>query len=240
MHSSALINLDRFFKIYLKNFNNPKIIDFGGAASLPNKKTALDILKEYENVNYNYTSIDVAKGNNVDIVLKNPYIFNEIEKESIDIVISTSTIEHVEFFWLSFLEILKILKPNGLLYINVPSNGDFHRYEKDCWRYYPDSAKALVNWGKYNNFNPILLENYTSKQILEGGWNDYVAVILKDAIFLNNFRERIIFNYKDFYNGIDDKGKIYNFSNKTEDHKNWGFRLWYRIRKKLDKIKKKY
>ena len=110
MHSSALINLDRFFKIYLKNFNNPKIIDFGGAASLPNKKTTLDILKKYENVNYNYTSIDVTEGSNVDVVLKNPYIFNEIEKESIDIVISTSTLEHVEFFWLSFLEILKILK----------------------------------------------------------------------------------------------------------------------------------
>ena len=29
MHSSALLNLDKFFSIYLKNFDNPKILDFG-------------------------------------------------------------------------------------------------------------------------------------------------------------------------------------------------------------------
>ncbi len=43
---------------------------------------------------------------------------------------------------------------------------------------------------------------------------------------------------KKFLNGIDHNKKLYNFSNKSEDHKNWGFRLWYRIRKKIDKIKK--
>lgn len=236
MHSAAFINLQRFFNIYLNKFSNPEIIDFGGA-SIAKKKTALDVLQKYENIDFKYKSVDINKGSNVDIVLANPYSFSEIKPESVDIVISTSTFEHVEFFWLSFLEILKILKPNGLFYLNAPSNGDFHRFEKDCWRYYPDSANALVKWGKYNKFSPLLLENYTSKQLIEGGWNDYVAVFLKDEKFINNFKERIIYNYKDYFNGIDHEGKLYNFSNKTEDHKNWGFKLWYKIRKKIDKKK---
>ena len=47
----------------------------------------------------------------------------------------------------------------------------------------------------------------------------------------------MILNYKDFINSIDEKNKIYQFSNKTEDHYNWGYRLMYRIRKKLQKMK---
>ena len=37
--------------------------------------------------------------------------------------------------------------------------------------------------------------------------------------------------------GMDNKGKLYNFSNKSEDHKNWGFKLWYKLRKKIHKKK---
>ena len=44
---------------------------------------------------------------------------------SIDIVVSISVFEHVEFFWETYLEMLRILKPNGLLFINAPSNGHF-------------------------------------------------------------------------------------------------------------------
>ena len=155
-----------------------------------------------------------------------------------DVIISTSVFEHVEFFWLTYLEILRILKPNGIFYFNVPSNGDFHRWPQDCWRFYPDSGNALINWAKRNNFNPILLESYVSNQFLECGWNDYVSVTLKDEKYLDNFNDRIIHKYKKFLNGIDHNQKLYNFSNKSEDHKNWGFRLWYRIRKKIDKLKK--
>ena len=91
----------------------------------------------------------------------------------------------------------RILKPNGIFYFNVPSNGDFHRWPQDCWRFYPDSGNALINW-KRNNFNPILLESYVSKQYLECGRNDYVSVTLKDKKYLDNYNDRIIYNYKSF------------------------------------------
>ena len=97
------------------------------------------------------------------------------------------------------------------------------------------SLLGLKNW---LYFNSILLESFVSKQFLECGWNDYVSVTLKDEKYLNIFDDRIIYKYKKFSNGIDHNQKLYNFSNKSEDQKNWGFRLWYRIRKKIDKIKK--
>jgi len=237
MHSSAILNLERFFKIYLKKFNNPTILDYGGA-SQGKQTTALNILKRYY-TNYKYLSLDVAPNKNVDIVLKDPYKINELEKESIDIIICTSVFEHIEFFWLTYLEILKLLKPKGIFYLNVPSNGNFHRWSTDCWRFYPDSGNALVKWGKYNKFKPICLESFTTKQILECGWNDYVSVILKDETFSNNFDNKIISEYNDYYNGIDKEGKLSNFLYRSEDQSNWGYRLWYRFRKKRDKKKYK-
>ena len=246
MHSSSLINLERFFKIYLNKFNKPTILDYGGA-SHDNKSTALTILKKYY-TDYKYLSLDVAPNNddkydstrkNVDIIIQDPYQIKEIEKESVDIIVCTSVFEHIEFFWLTYLEILKLLKPKGIFYLNAPSNGDFHRWPVDCWRFYPDSANALVNWGKYNKFKSVCLESFTSKQILECGWNDYVSVILKDENFVNDFSKRIISEYNDYYNGMDKDGRLSNFLNKSEDQNNWGYKLWYKFRKKKDKKKYK-
>ena len=237
MHSSAILNLKNFFFTYLKYFKNPKILDFG-SQSLSDQIGSKVLLNEME-IDYEYTGADIEKGNNVDIVLNDPYVFKEIPDSSYDIVISTSVFEHVEFFWLTYLEILRVLKPKGIFYINAPSNGDFHRWPQDCWRFYPDSGNALINWAKRNNFNPIQLESFISNQFLECGWNDFVSITLKDEKYLNSFNDRIIYNHKNFFNGIDHNKKLYNFSNKSEDQKNWGFRMWYRLRKKIDKVKTK-
>ena len=43
MHSSALLNLERFFKIYFEKYDNPTILDYGGAA-LDNQKAGIQFL----------------------------------------------------------------------------------------------------------------------------------------------------------------------------------------------------
>lgn len=94
-------------------------------------------------------------------------------------------------FWVLFLEIMRVLKPHGLFYLNAPSNGPFHRYPVDCWRFYPDSGRALIAWARRNGVNAALLESYTSAQYREP-WNDFVAVFLRDEAFVAAYPERII------------------------------------------------
>ena len=237
MHSSAKRNLERFFKTYFKKQNSSlEVLDIGSQSLNKEWSTCKSILASSD-LKFNYTGADIVAGENVDLVIKEIYSFKEIPSNKYDVVTATSVFEHVEFFWLTYLEILRVLKPNGIFYMNTPSNGDFHRWPVDCWRFYPDSANALVNWGNRNNYNSVSLECFTSKQYLECGWSDYVSIILKDKKFLNNFNSKMINEYKDFLNGIDEKKKIYHFSNKTEDHKNFGYRFFYRIRKKLQKMK---
>jgi len=92
------------------------------------------------------------------------------------------------------------LKPSGLLYLNVPSNGLFHRYPVDCWRFYPDSGVALVNWGKRSGYKCVLLESFIGEKRTDI-WNDFVAVFIKDEQYMSQYLHRIHEEMPNFING---------------------------------------
>jgi SAM-dependent methyltransferase len=94
-----------------------------------------------------YTGLDVAPGPNVDVVATDPYVF-PIAAETYDLVISGSVFEHIEFPWLTMLEVARVMKPGAFAVIIAPSSGPEHRYPTDCWRYYPDGMRALAKWAK--------------------------------------------------------------------------------------------
>jgi SAM-dependent methyltransferase len=160
-----------FFNTYLRNSENLTIVDVGS-------QDVNGSLRSVAPKNNQYIGVDFEKAKGVDVVIKDPYAL-PFENESVDVVVSSSCFEHSEFFWLLFNEALRILKPTGLLFINVPSNGAFHRYPVDCWRFYPDSGVALQNWGKRSGYNCALLESFTGTR-KQDIWNDFIAVFVKD------------------------------------------------------------
>lgn len=93
---------------------------------------------------------DMEAGKNVDIVLRTPYVWFEIASESADVVISGQVFEHIQYFWITMLEVARVLKPGGICCILAPSSGPEHRYPTDCWRFYPDGLIALANWAELN------------------------------------------------------------------------------------------
>jgi SAM-dependent methyltransferase len=205
-------NCKLFFDTYSESFKNQslvKIVEIGS-------QNVNGTLRSVAPTAFEYVGVDFVEGDGVDIILDSPYSL-PFKTDSVDIVLSSSCFEHSEMFWLVYLEILRILKPSGLFYLNVPSNGDFHSYPVDCWRFYPDSGNALVSWSKKMGFNSVLLESYTSNQNLEH-WNDFVAVFLKDEGEISNFKSRIVDSFTDFINGKKYEIEDYiNFRRKPED-----------------------
>ena len=231
MHNSALESFNNFIDVYLSKLNNKKLklIEIGSLSVNSNIKNTLKN-------NMEYIGIDIVKGENVDIVLDDPYKF-PFEDKSIDVVISISVFEHTEFFWLTYLEILRVLKDDGLFFLNAPSNSKFHRHETDNWRFYPDSSLALQKWGERNNFNPKVLEHFTNFETGRDIWNDYVSVTIKDKQFINKFPDRIIHSKKNFTNGrLNDSDKIINYQEVPQDQNNWGWKMYYKLRKFLNKL----
>lgn len=170
--------------------------------------------------NFHYTGVDFVPGKGVDIVLDDPYRFPFADK-TFDVVVTSSCLEHSEFFWLTFLEILRITKDDGLVYINVPFNAAFHRYPVDCWRFYPDSGVALQNWGRRNGYDCELLESYVADQGNHGMVNDFVAVFVKSRAHAARYPARMVELRQDFTNAHSNRSaEILRLEWETEDQRN--------------------
>jgi SAM-dependent methyltransferase len=102
----------------------------------------------FENASWKYVGLDMAAGKNVDVVLRTPYIWKEVPSNSADVVVSGQAFEHIQFFWITMLEIARVLKPGGICCILAPSGGPEHRYPLDCWRFYPDGMSSLAEYAQ--------------------------------------------------------------------------------------------
>lgn len=183
----------QFFEVYGAMFAEPRILDVG----------AYDVngsLRTVAPKAGSYLGVDFAEGPGVDQVMTDPYAL-PFADESFDLCVSTSVLEHAEFFWLSFLEMIRVVVPGGLVYVNAPSNGEFHRYASDYWRFYPDAGFAMERWAKRNGVSVALLESFIGKQ--DGDqWNDFVAVFVKDEATVDRFGGRIMDLNPNYYNGF--------------------------------------
>jgi SAM-dependent methyltransferase len=197
MHHTALQNCQQFFESYGESINKlaPKarVVEIGS-------QDVNGSLRTFCPANFDYIGVDFVAGKGVDLILDDPYTL-PFESESVDVVLSSSCFEHSEMFWLLYIEIMRILKPTGVFYLNVPSNGELHRWPVDCWRFYPDSGRALITWAKRNGMNSQLLESYTSTQIGDQ-WNDFVAVFLKNEAHTEKYPNRILHIKTDYSNGL--------------------------------------
>lgn len=175
MHISSYNKMEQFVAKHLAGFKNRnvKILDIG---STDVNGSYRDLFKEN---NWEYYGADIAKGNNVDIILYDHYNWKNIKSDSYDVVISGQAFEHIEFYWVTILEIARVLKSGGICCIIAPSNGVEHKYPVDCWRFYPDGFRALARYANldaieiYTEFEP---QQYPDASEL---WKDSVLIARK-------------------------------------------------------------
>lgn len=166
MHASSLENMyicyDRFITDnYLEKQAQVSVLDVGGS----------DYNGSYREVfahpRFAYTATDISEGPGVQLVMQDPYRL-PIDDRSIDIVVSGQMLEHCEFFWLAFAEMVRVLRPGGFIFLIAPSAGPEHRYPVDCYRFYPDAFRALARYA-----NCAVVDIWRDDR---GPWQDLVGV----------------------------------------------------------------
>lgn len=170
MHASALEYGKRFFEIYMEDWFE-RVLDIG----------SLDINGSLRSVcpaRLAYTGIDLSPGKGVDFVLSDPYAY-PFPDGHFHMIVSTSCFEHDPWFWVTFLEAVRVLAPGGLLYINAPSNGFYHGHPFDHWRFFPDAGLALQAWAQRSGVTVDLLESFTGARATGEFWSDFVMVYRK-------------------------------------------------------------
>lgn len=137
MHDTALVAGEGFSKMY----GNPGkvVVDVGG------QDINGSLRSFFESAGMKYICLDMVEHPSVDIVVKpgEPFPFPD---GSIDIIVSTSCFEHDPCFWMTFREMARVVKEGGFIYVNAPSNGAYHGYPGDNWRFYGDAGQALAHW----------------------------------------------------------------------------------------------
>jgi len=169
MHASSKENMircrDRYLTPeYLRDKGSVTVLDMGGA----------DVNGSYRDVFSNelfvYKVADISDAEGVEIVMDDPYHI-PLPDGSVDLVVSGQMLEHSEFFWLVFEEMVRVLVPDGFLFLIAPSAGPIHRHPVDCYRFYPDAYHALAKYAGCH-----LLE---VRHDQKGPWNDLVGVFAK-------------------------------------------------------------
>lgn len=127
-----------------------------------------------------YLGLDINHGKSVDIKV-NIGDTLPIRDDFADCVLTSSQMEHDDFFWMTFLDYARIVKPGGFIYMNAPSNGHYHRYPNDNWRFYPDCGHVLVRWAKKNGINIHLVESFVADRNRDV-WNDFVGIFTKGDV----------------------------------------------------------
>jgi glycosyltransferase involved in cell wall biosynthesis/SAM-dependent methyltransferase len=203
MHQTALKYAKLFFETYCEIDNSEKysIVEIGS-------QDVNGSLRDVAPSGFNYIGLDFVEGKGVDIVIDDPYKI-PLPDGYADIVVTSSCFEHSEFFWLAFLEIVRILKPGGYIYMNAPSNGMYHKYPVDCWRFYPDSGNALAAWARRSGYSLELIESFIGERSNEDIWNDFVAVFFKPD-GKKNIKASLIIEKIENYSNAYSNGEFFN------------------------------
>ena len=168
MHDTALLAGGFFGKIY--GANGMKVLDVGGQDVNGSLRGSFAQME--------YCSMDIEAGNGVDVICKpgEPFPFPD---GYFDLVVSTSCFEHDPCFWMTFREIGRVVKLGGYIYMNAPSQGKYHTYPGDNWRFYSDAGQALAYWsGKEveGTCYPMTIEETFHIMPLTDIWVDFVCV----------------------------------------------------------------
>lgn len=169
MHASSMENMRRCYANHivgsaLEERESARVLDIGGS----------DVNGSYREIfchpRYAYTAADLIDGPGVHVVLTDPYRL-PLDDAAIDVVISGQMLEHCEFFWLMFAEMVRVLRPGGFIFLIAPSAGPEHAYPVDCYRFYPDAYRALARYAGCR-----LVEVWRDER---GPWQDLVGVFTR-------------------------------------------------------------
>lgn len=169
MHSSAM----RIGTKFLENYSFPalkRILEIG----------SLDVngsLRSSKPRGVEWIGVDIESGKGVDVVIE-PHKKLPFPDNHFDLVVASSIFEHDVAFWKTMSEMARVVSDEGYIYVSAPSNGPFHRYPLDIYRFYPDAGQALVEIARESGKpEAFLSESFVGHQDSEGMWNDFVAVI---------------------------------------------------------------
>jgi len=142
-------------KLALGDTKNKIMLEVGGVNPNP---------KDYENdFGLKYNNIDLDTHGSIYTIKGDITDCPQIKDNTYDFIYSTDTFEHIAEPWKAAKEMIRILKPGGIIFIIVPFAYRYHPVPIDYWRYTPQCLEFLfrplkcleANWDSRNRRGPV-------------------------------------------------------------------------------------
>lgn len=205
MHTSVYNESQRLLDAHLPTDRSLTVLELGSRV-VANQK--INHRSLFDETRCSYIGLDIVDGENVDIVMDEPYRI-PVATESVDVAVCGQVFEHVPFFWISFLELARVLRPDGFLLLSAPSRGHVHSPPFDGWRFHHQGFEALGSFAglrvveattdyppthpesKRFDYTGIAADRYTHEY-----WGDTVALYQKtlryDESRIGPLREQLV------------------------------------------------
>jgi hypothetical protein len=92
-----------------------------------------------------FLGTDMESGKDVDFIADLHFLSKTCGTSRFDGIISCSTFEHVKYPWLAALEIGKVLRIGGMVFVQTHQTFPVHNYPNDYWRFTKSALAALFN-----------------------------------------------------------------------------------------------
>ncbi len=138
------IRQERYENIYanfiseIKGKKNLKILDLGGR-----DRSKIDRSKTYGE--HDVTVLDIIDSENVDVVGDAHNLSEYFKTNTFDVIVSSSVFEHLHSPWKVVIEMNKVLKRNGLVFISTHQSVGIHDQPWDYFRFSEYSWQSLFN-----------------------------------------------------------------------------------------------
>ena len=138
------IRQERYENIYsnfiseIKGKKHLKILDLGGR-----DRSKIDRSKTYGD--HDVTVLDIIDSKNVDVVGDAHNLSEYFKPNSFDVIVSSSVFEHLHSPWKVVIEMNKVLKRNGLVFISTHQSVGIHDQPWDYFRFSEYSWRSLFN-----------------------------------------------------------------------------------------------
>ncbi|HYZ92931.1 MAG TPA: methyltransferase domain-containing protein [Actinomycetota bacterium] len=110
-----------------------------------------------------YTGTDILEGPNVDMVA-DAHDLSALGDSRFDFAFSISTFEHLAMPWKAVLELNRVLKTGGVVYVQTHQTCGMHELPWDFWRFSESAFRALFN-------------RHTGFEVIEAGLNEPLHIV---------------------------------------------------------------
>jgi len=120
----------------------PKIVELGTRRQEGQQSTRHSVWVPHAE---QYIGIDYLPGEDVDLVADVHELSRHVSPESVDGVIACSIFEHIKYPWIAALEIAKVLKRGGVVFIHTHQTFALHAHPHDYWRFSTEGLRTLFS-----------------------------------------------------------------------------------------------